>query len=638
MKHLILSLSCLFYCFGAFAQLPVWTIRPDYDALEMKLDNELISTDSAGVTSIWSLDGKRLFTTRDKVMPYSEGHAAVVNSQNAILGILDSKGRFTKIEGYSVAYADPYFHNGYMLCATQNGFEYIDTDGSKAEFAPAVRPYPFRCGFAPYMMYDQPDKLKDPHYRYYNASGDVVRFMLKGKKVENKNVQFLSGIAPNGKGVAVIDDKLYWFDSATAALSPLLAGPETDSEKKRHVELDGDYEDLFKYPPISREIEINCKYGKKQVATLKFGQDLVPRVFSFNGEVMSFEETAKEDFAYTSPISCFGDDKKGLSYKEINVLPEQFDAVGIAYGDRAIVKHGGKWGVINIKPDLSLKLTMNKGEDIPFRHHKYSTQIRLDFPADISTRELRLDIPDDTGCELDRTSRTAKDTEYGNFVQYDCTLTIPSNLPDSITPIIYHPVKISYDGLRLPDRPLAVKAWHLKYFNVDPIDSETAVKDGIATFTVNIDAQRTAGDQDYPFEVKIVSDSAYVNYEKLSETRYKCIVSNLQEGLNHMSVMITEKGCPPSRFPFEISYTKPVEKMALETVSIRKISDLDMMRLPSLETPAILSPLAPESRPEAPADDNQTPAETEQSAEAELEITPARQQPVDPLAKMVLGL
>lgn len=638
MKRVILSLSCLITMTAAMGQLPLWAIRPAYDAIKMKLDKKVLATDSAGVTSLWTLEGKRLYTTPDQVMPYNEGYAVVMTPSKAITGFVDTDGHFTKVDGLSVAYEDPYFHDGLMICSNGAGFSYINTKGEKQVMAPAVKSYPFSHGFAPYMVYEQPEKLKDPHYRYYSISGNEVSFMLQGKKVEHKDVQFLSGISPAGKGVAVIKDKLYWFDATTSVLSPLLGGPETESEKKRHLELEGNYEEYFEHLPIDRDIEFRCKYGKKQIATLKFNQGLIPVSIDFNGELTKFEGPSQEAVAYATDLTTYGDYTKGLQYKGQDILPRQFEATDLAYGDRIFVKLGGKWGLLHLNPELNLKLTMNKGDDIAFRHQKFDTQIRLDFPSAISAKDLKLDIPASTGLELDRTSRTSKDTEYGNFVQYNCVLNIPRDLPDSITPIVYDPVKISYDGLKLLDRSFNVKAWHLKYYNVDPIDSETAVKNGVATFTVNIDAQRSAGDSDYPFEVRIVADSIGVDYEKLSETRYKCIVSNLKEGLNIMSVVITEKGCPSSFFPFEISYVKPVEKKIVESVSIRKISDLELPRLlQSMELPTLATP-QPEGEAPAPS---AAPATEPQAAPENTEAatdTPAAPQPVSPLTKMVLGM
>ena len=46
----------------------------------------------------------------------------------------------------------------------------------------------------------------------------------------------------------------------------------------------------------------------------------------------------------------------------------------------------------------------------------------------------------------------------------------------------------------------------------------------------------------------------------MSETRFKCKVFALSEGVNNIVVQILEQGCPPAAFPFEVEYFKPVEK------------------------------------------------------------------------------
>ena len=69
----------------------------------------------------------------------------------------------------------------------------------------------------------------------------------------------------------------------------------------------------------------------------------------------------------------------------------------------------------------------------------------------------------------------------------------------------------------------------------------------------------------------IKADSVSVETEKISETRRKFQVSNLKEGVNNLNILVTEKGCPPAVFPFEITYTKPVPRKKMqESAIIRK--------------------------------------------------------------------
>ena len=300
---------------------------------------------------------------------------------------------------------------------------------------------------------------------------------------------------------------------------------------------------------------------------------------------MTFVKKTPSKLVYKSDIGEYlKNGKYGLSLNSKEVLPEQFEQVGIKYGNRAFVKSNGKWGIIEIVPGLEYSLKINKGEDIAFRHQKFDTQIRLDLPSQISAKEAKMDIPEETGCLIDKTSRESKDTESGNFVTYNCVLNIPSSLPDTLTTITYQPIEISNDGISLFKTPMSVKAWHYKYYNVDPIESETSISDGVLSFTVNINAQRNVGESDYPFNVKIEADSISVEQEKLSETRRKFLVSNLQEGANNLNIYVIETGCPPSVFPFEIFYSKPVpKKKQKEEVVIRKKDPTAKKRTPRLE-------------------------------------------------------
>lgn len=100
----------------------------------------------------------------------------------------------------------------------------------------------------------------------------------------------------------------------------------------------------------------------------------------------------------------------------------------------------------------------------------------------------------------------------------------------------------------------------MKYCDIDPIESETSISDGVLSFIVNINAQCNVGESDYPFDIKIEADYNFVEQEKLSETRRKILVSNLQEGLNNLNIYVIETRCPTSIFPFEIFYSKPVPK------------------------------------------------------------------------------
>lgn len=570
------------------AQLPKWVIKPDNDTLFVKIDDKLLQGLSNGKSMIWNMDGKLLYSTENTILPFRNNVATIqVKGRPVISGLIDETGRFTTIPNLEIAYENPYFEDGLILCLDKGKQVFIKKDGSKASFPEVVKSYPFHGGFAPFFTYENMEKKKDPHYGYFKADGQPMKYLVADngnpKPIDPKDIDFLSGIGTNGKGVAVIKNKIYLFDPTLEIFEPFLWGEE-ESAKKRHLNLDGNYEQYFLNLPQD-SIIINAKYGKNQYARLEFDRELRPVIFTFDGDAMTFVEKPTAKFTYKSNINEFQKNGKyGLSINSKEVLPEQFEDVGLQYGNRTFVKTNGRWGIIEIIPDLGYSLKINKGEDIAFRHQKFDTQIRLDFPAQIPAKEARIDIPEETGCLIDKTSRESKDTESGNFVTYNCVLNIPSSLPDTLTTITYQPFEISNDGILLFKTPLSVKAWHYKYYNVDPIESETSISEGMLSFTVNINAQRNVGESDYPFDVKIEADSITVEQEKLSETRRKFFVSNLQEGSNSLNIYVIETGCPPSVFPFEIFYSKPVpKKKQKEEVVIRKKDSTAKKRTPRLE-------------------------------------------------------
>ncbi len=576
MKNLFIMLTSVMLCLNAQAQLPKWIIPPVNDTIYVKMDERLLQCDAGGKSSLWTMNGTKLYSTDNTIMPFRDGVATIVKKgAGMITGFVDTTGRFTALPNLPVAFGSPYFENGFLPYLTADGYGFYGKDGMKAYYPQAVKAFPFHHGYSPYFTFDQMEKKKDPHYAYRKADGKELQYRISTeggvRTVDPKNIQFLSGIGADGRGVAAIKDKLYWFIPETETFEPFLWG-DGDSEKKRHLRLTGDYERYLLNLPADTVL-ILAKYGKDDRACLKFDKENLPVVFTFHDRELRFKEQAPEPFSYRAELTSYGPGPYGLSRETREMLPAQFEQTGLMYDNKALVKTDGKWGLIEIIPDSEFSLKLNKNEDIAFRHQKFETQIRLDLPPEISAKYARIDIPESTGCVIDKTSRETKDTESGNFVTYDCVLSIPEALPDTITTITYSPVRVSYDGIDLFEVPISVKAWHFKSYNVDPIESETSISNGLASFTININAQRNVGENDYPFEVRIEADSVGVEYEKLSETRYKCLVSNLQEGVNNLNILVTEKGCPSSVFPFEIYYTRPVPKRKQkEEVVVRKKS------------------------------------------------------------------
>lgn len=555
---------------AAYGQMAKWAMRPGYDSIRLAAGVPVILTDSAGTTSLWSTDARLLASTTDSVAPFSNGFAVVLKKGTTdITGFYATDGTFTKLENCKVVYNCPYFRDGYLLVNRQGRNKLVAKDGKYDPFGSFVEMYPYSSGYACCTMYGDMENFKDLYYYYVDTDKNLVKLMFDKKEaVENEDVSFLSSLNDDGVGIAVIKRRVYMFDKGLGMLRPVFVNEK--AEKKRQVRV-GDFSE--------------CMYNKGDSTILwarGSKRDTVFFAFDERMRLVSIKypaRTVNYNTAHPAPLKLKGDFTAERSSNGMyavksgssTILPPQFDGAGISFGKFIAVRKDGKWGLLQLDEKLKYSMSMNKGNAIAFRHKKFETTVRLDLPAEIKADGCSFDIPAGNGCTVDKTSVQMRNTSAGNFVQYNCVLTIPDSLPDHITEITY-PVSMTCDGINYPDSKLTVKAWHYKYVNMDLSREEIKFERGIVEFILNMTADKLAGENDYPLTVQVVEDStaARVDLIKLSETRYKCRLYSPVEGINRLVVSVIENGCPPSYFPFEINYIKPKDNTAAGQVEITK--------------------------------------------------------------------
>ncbi|MCC8036751.1 MAG: WG repeat-containing protein [Bacteroidales bacterium] len=573
MSRFILFLATLLVALTSRAELAYWLIAPAQDSLRVAVDNRALAADSLGWTTVYDTHGNPLFKTDYLLRPFSESLAVLTQkTSDEIVGFINVGGQYKELPKAFVAYDDPYFHNGYLIFVRDGIYNYFNNKGEAQNFSINAKAYPFSGGYAPYLTYGQMEKRKDPYYNYYRIEGKPMQYsIVNDKELKNfdpHDVQFLSGIAPDGRGVAVIKNKLYWFNTSNGFFEPMEWGNDPKA-KNRHLQLTQNYDVYFENLPVD-SVLIRARYGKNLSATLRFDKRLIPTRFTFEGEELSFEPAPPKPYVYPSNLTAYKEgDLWGLNHKGQKALPAQFDQVGLLNGNTAFVKKNGHWGLLAYLPADNFELEMNQGKAIAFRHKAIESDLCLRFPPLIPAKDVVVQFPDTKSCKIDQTSRSIGGNEFGHVVTYKCTLGIPSSLPDTVVPLTYEPFQVSINNIQFFDRPITVDAWHYKLYNVDPIDSETTISGGVASFTFNVDIQRTLGETDYPFDVKAQGQDVAVTCEKISEVRYKCNIYDLHDGINNINVLVIEEGCPPSVFPFEVNYTKP-KKQGKEAVVVRK--------------------------------------------------------------------
>ncbi len=582
MKRNLIFFMTFMLAYNMSAQIAKWLIPPVYDNIQMLNGTDLIMTDSLQQKILWTFDGRRLNSTNDNINPYSDSYGVVTKRQSSeIKGFFNEKGDFINInESYSVLDGDPYFHYGHLVVLNSLGFsQFLDTEGNLAINKIFQKAYPFINGYASCIGYanqKKPNEPKDPYHLLLNKNNEEVTFSCNGEEIKTKDLEFISSINDENIGFIVADHRVYQFNGLDKQLTPVLIKGGEINPKKNQAKVEGNI-----IIPDNDVLIITANCGKKDVITIEFDKALRPtRIKKPEGDYIYKHNSVvpRTLSSHLHPIENKG--KYGLDWKNGDeILPPQFEQVSTHFDNKAFVKLGGKYGMLCVQKNDYFKITINKGEDIPFRHYKYETQMRIDFPTYISAYKTSLSILSDSGCDVDLTSKSAKDTDYGNFVVYNCVLTIPDSLPDEMygderNEIVY-PIQMVYDKFQSPIIDFKVKAWHYKYFNVDVNDAETSIKNGTVTFTFDINAERNLGDMDYSREVALKTDSLNYNVTKQSETRFKCEVMSLKEGVNNIFVNIFEKDCPPASFPFEVEYTKtkPSRNKSVtqkEQVKIRK--------------------------------------------------------------------
>lgn len=560
------------------AQVAKWVIPPRYDAISRAEGTGLIIADSLDEKIVFSQEGKRLAETTDMLCPFAEDVAVTVKrGTTAITGFYDKNGGFTGLPSLSVACGYPYFSDGLLLVQQDRFFAYVDKAG-KAGRERYIRAFPCFNGYASCSTYQNMEKEKDPYNLLLTSKQEKVRFSYGDKAFDADDIDFVSSVNDEGIGIVVARHKVYFFHGDNQSLTPVFA-TEGETNMKNQAKLEDDLS-----VSLARETDttsvLRAKCGKAAYVRVRLDAFMRPVSFlTAKGERL-YKEKAVEKEQTSSPLGMTEKGGKyGVTYGGQEVLPPQLDELLACFGDKAFVKSAGKYGMLEVLRDDHFKITINKGLPIDFRHQKYETMIRLDLPREISAHHTRIEVDPDSGCDVDMTSGEKRDTEFGNYIQYNCVLNIPESLPDEMyederNEIVY-PTQVIYDGLKSPVIPYKVRAWHYKYFNVDVIDGETSYGQGNVSFTFNINAERNPGEAVYPIKVNILADTLNVEQEKISETRYKCKVYGLVEGVNNIVVQILEQGCPPASFPFEVFYTKPSARKknkpaVKEKVEIRK--------------------------------------------------------------------
>ena len=569
MKRTLLTFICICLAGLANAQIAKWLIEPLYDDIHMAVGIDAIVTDSANTKTLWSFEGRRLATTPNEIFDFRENRSvSTVPGTANIACVFKNNGESIKIENCNVAHAYPYYSCGKLLVQEGIYYRFVGVDGS-FNGGKYTKAYPYFNDYASCQTFQNMEKQKDPYFLLVNKNEEMVQFSFNGKNFDTDDIEFISSVNDENLAIVVLKHKLYKFNGADGSLSPVFAS-EDETNLKNQAKLDGDLNMYYKKVDDNTYV-LTAKCGKNGEVSFEFDNMLKPVSFTTNGETKKYSVREEVKREFTSPLRMETEGNLyGIYWESEEMLPAQFEKLSTCFENKAFVKLNGKFGILAIDKDAKFSLKINKGNDVAFLHQKFETAIRVDMPSYILSDKTYLEIDPSCGIELDKTSREIKNTESGNFVEYNCVLNIPENLPDEIEEISY-PIQVVYNGLKSPVINHKINAWFYKKFEVEEDETQRHVEHGTLTFVFNIKNAQLDGSI-VKFDVSVLADTLSVQREdKMSETRYKYKVDGLNEGINNIVVQILEQGCPPASFPFEVEYHKPVAKTKTKPAEQEKV-------------------------------------------------------------------
>lgn len=555
MKRLFILLFSLLCINSGHTQIAQWVIPYQYDNMILTNNGETIVADSLDYKIIWDTNGNRLGYTTYHLNSYNEGKA-VATQDNRIMGFYNRNGAFIEIRESNAhtTTENPTFSNGYLLVQKNSHYYgYADTLGNINSADLIYAAYPYANGYATCEAYRNLKK-KSTYCLLLNDKGEKTSFTYKGKIVDEEEIDYISSMTSQDTAIVILKGKLFFFDGKK--LTPISSTP-TETNDKHQAKLPKDLHDCITQLGDKSSI-LNAKCGKNEYVKIKFDSARIPVSISINGNERLFRHIQPTEYQPTTKlITTTNDSLYGLNYGNKEMLPAQFDSVVICFNNKAIVKKRDKYGMISINRHQTFQISVNKGDDIGFRHKKYSTTLRIDMPTSISSEAVYIDsVVASQKCTIDKTSRIRRDTKDGNFVEYNCDLFIPDSIPDTITEFTYS-TRVQYNELTSPYIQYDIRAWHFKNYTINEEKDNRVIKDTILSYTFKIEQSVSDVNFLYPIFVEIFADSQKIDLTKHSEYKYTASIP-LQEGYNNIVIEITEDGCPTISYPVGMTYNKPV--------------------------------------------------------------------------------
>ena len=525
------------------AQIASWVLHPTYDKIK-PLNNGNYVVSKNGRQGMLNAQEQEILPIRYDKVEFFSGDVGLLYNDNRFVGYTDDNGKVKDVTdmGYKTYILDR-FSDGYLAVKSASGYYYL-TPKKELPMGPYTEACPFSEGYAWVKVPKSAKHVVDGDYTFDVLSaktGEPVMLMLDG--FIKDDIDFISS-SSNGRCIIVLKKRFYEYNYRTETLTPL----STDDDEDR-----GD-----RVMANERPVKVNFE-GDRFLIQFKQGYmtfDPLMRLtgITYNGQpTRTFEVPQPPVMTMQSPIttSTFeGTQLLGLKYLGQDVLSAQFDAVDRRWGDLALVRQNGRYGVVRIDPKHSCRFTLNGNKNIAFEHKTVNTDLRVICPPSMQLPLMTLTSLDNT-CTVSIDTRQENSNVETAILSYDCTLQIPDNIGMGQT-YAKARLAINYDGLKYMPTEIPFNAWYVRNYTVEMLSHQ--LNGDELTAEIQITNANPHEGMNYFRNVNIeAEDSVECSFSKMSEERYIAIMHGFTQNTVRFNVYVTEDGCPTIPYPFSIN-------------------------------------------------------------------------------------
>lgn len=540
------------------AQIAHWKVEPRFDAIH-PLENGFLEVSLDKKAGLYDSKGNDLLPIAYDSIGAFVDEAALLFIDSKFVGIVRSDGKHIDLSeaGYDLKRGMEFFSDGFLPVERGGRYYFINRHGEEVA-GPFADVRPYFNGYAAVCCYvDMGKSLTETFLAYMNTSQHLVSIPEFEK---TDDLSFISSFR-DGKAVCVYKKRAYYL---------------TDSLDVRPISVDSIVTKKSIVTFANKSILFNQTDGGYSTAAknavLYFNTLFqLNKIESADSILYSYETPISSPQRKDSEFECFGQEGNwGLKYDGSIILPEQFSDVKLVPGVYALVELGGKWGILTVDPKNQFVFKLNNNEHIGFNHRYFTAKLSALMPSYIKCNSTTV-FSKSADCEIQVESRHENENIERNTLTYDCRLSIPASLSDTLS-VQEYTYALKYDGLTSIDYKVPISEWYVKYYEVELSNTKFTLSAN-DTISVEFDLVKTDAarndDTNYFKTVELItSETEDIPLNKITENHYSFRIGGIDRERLSFIVRITEIGCPSIEYPFEMVFAKPATKSKNKSVNV----------------------------------------------------------------------